>query len=385
MPSIQVFDFGAVACDKTEYNQQAGNANILIFRDDGWPHDLSGGGTDVLALTTVTYDVVTGDIYDADIEVNTFDFTFTTSDSPGVNDYDLLSVLTHESGHFLGLAHSQTTAATMFASYQGLGMRHPQEDDVNAVCNAYPVDRQATGACTGIPRHGWAPLCAAEQPNVTCSASGRASTGGGAFAIGLALAAASSRWRVRGAGQRPTRKPRLVRKPEIDTPVSRSMAVLREGRKVKPSCGITSQGKMRGADAAVEPVGLGVAGVVRGVAGERVAVAVGAERVVGPDALEVVGRIAGDAVRRVRLHAGHVAEEHPAQAHGAAGAEGHVLGGVEREAPHQIDGRGERLERAADELPVGVGRAALLERGVAHPVGEVAERGGHLRVAGLAW
>jgi Matrixin len=202
MPSIQVFDFGSVSCNKTEYNQQAGNANILIFRDDEWPHDISGDNTDVLALTTVTYDTVTGDIYDADIEVNTFDFTFTTGDSPGPDDYDLLSVLTHETGHFLGLAHSQTTAATMYRSYQGIVMRHPQQDDVNAVCSAYPVDRQATGACTGIPRHGWSPLCADQQPNVTCDLAGghpepRGLAGHGAFALAL-IAALRMRGRVRG-------------------------------------------------------------------------------------------------------------------------------------------------------------------------------------------
>ena len=206
MPSFQIFDLGAVSCDKAEYNQQAGNANILIFRDDVWPHDTGGGGVDTLALTTVTYDVVAGDIYDADIEVNTADNTFSTGDQPGATDVDLLSVLTHETGHFLGLAHTQTEGATMFASYTPgtITIRQPQADDVAAVCDAYPVDRQATGACTGLPRHGWAPLCAAEQTNLSCAASPARSEGGsgggaGLLALGVAfVAVARGSGRIRG-------------------------------------------------------------------------------------------------------------------------------------------------------------------------------------------
>lgn len=198
-PSLQVFDFGPVACDKVEYNQDAGNANILIFRDDAWPHDNGGGGIDVLALTTVTYDVDTADIYDADIEVNTADNTFSTSATPGVDDVDLLSVLTHETGHFQGLAHTAVMPATMFASYTPgtSAIRTLQPDDEAAICVAYPVDRRPTGVCSGIPRHGWAPVCADQQSYARCSASSSSpgSGGGGALAAGLALAAvALSRW-----------------------------------------------------------------------------------------------------------------------------------------------------------------------------------------------
>ena len=63
-----------VDCDKHEYNQNAGNANIIIFRDDTWPYEGSGN---TLALTTVTYNLDTGEIYDADMELNSADNHFT--------------------------------------------------------------------------------------------------------------------------------------------------------------------------------------------------------------------------------------------------------------------------------------------------------------------
>src|SRR5262249_10761842 len=161
------------------------------FRDDAWPHDEGDGGVDTLALTTVTYDVDKGDIYDADIEVNTAENTFTTSDTPGPDDVDLLAVLTHETGHFLGMAHSQDPTATMFASYVmgTTSIRELQPDDIMAMCEAYPIDRHTVGECTGVPRHGFASECYADQSYLRCAASpGDAGAGGERGGAGAALA-----------------------------------------------------------------------------------------------------------------------------------------------------------------------------------------------------
>ncbi|HVY49113.1 MAG TPA: matrixin family metalloprotease [Minicystis sp.] len=168
-PSIEVDDLGRVSCDAVEYNQHAGNANILIFRDKKWPYTGDVGATDTIALTTVTYDTQNGHIYDADIEVNTANYTFTTDGSPGTT--DLQSVLTHESGHFLGLAHSSVNGATMFPYYAGgTDLRSLETDDIEAICTVYPLDRQTEGKCTDLPRHGFAPECAADQTETRCAA-----------------------------------------------------------------------------------------------------------------------------------------------------------------------------------------------------------------------
>jgi hypothetical protein len=174
-PSIEVYPLGPVECGTVEYNQHAGNANVLVFQDKHWPHETDTGlGTaDTLALTTVTYDVEKGEIYDADIEVNTAENVFSLSDEPGPDDVDLLSVLTHEAGHFLGLAHSAELDTTMFPDYTRgtTTIRQLAPDDIAAICATYPANRKKAGECTAIPRHGFAPECVEDQTYVKCSVS----------------------------------------------------------------------------------------------------------------------------------------------------------------------------------------------------------------------
>lgn len=174
-PSLRFADLGPVACDRHEYNQNQGNANIIMFRTGSWPYAHSGN---TLALTTVTYNVDTGEIYDADIEVNG---TMPISVGSPVQ-YDLQSILTHEVGHFLGLAHSNQPDATMYDKYQAgsTELRTLKADDIEGICKIYPPNRQ-TPACDPTPRHGFASECAMETANVTgccTTAPGHAKTGG---------------------------------------------------------------------------------------------------------------------------------------------------------------------------------------------------------------
>ncbi|MBL8718726.1 MAG: matrixin family metalloprotease [Myxococcales bacterium] len=204
-PSMKVQDLGPVSCNCVEYNQKAGNANIIMFRDEGWI-DCNGepkkDADSVIALTTVTFSTDSGEIFDADIEINTANVQVTTSESAVV--FDLWSVLTHETGHFLGLAHTQpsNTAATMYPRYEPgkTFMRDPSDDDRCAMCAAYPTGRSTI--CDTAPRRGLALDCegrdpAAAKKGCQCSTPGAGEDGPTALvALGaLALVGATRRRR----------------------------------------------------------------------------------------------------------------------------------------------------------------------------------------------
>jgi hypothetical protein len=192
---------GTVVCDRVEFNQKGGNANILVFRDGTWPHE---DGLHNLALTTVSFDPGSGELLNADIEVNTAGYDFVEG-----GQYDLLSVLTHEVGHFFGLSHSALEDATMYFAYTDYStdFRSLSDDDVTAICGIYPPSEVDPQRCNPIPSHGFASACAADQP-AGCSV-GRPGPGppaGALAAIGTAaaLAAAWKRAGRRGAGRRAT-------------------------------------------------------------------------------------------------------------------------------------------------------------------------------------
>lgn len=64
-PRISVGDvFGPATCSRVEYNPHQANANIIVIRES-WEE----GSRNALALTTVSFSTITGEIYDADIEV----------------------------------------------------------------------------------------------------------------------------------------------------------------------------------------------------------------------------------------------------------------------------------------------------------------------------
>lgn len=134
-PSVAATDCGLNPCADTVHDTK----HLIVFRDNSW------SGTDAvntLALTVVTYGVVTGTIYDADTEINTFQHNVTTEEPPPpagypANTYDLQAILTHEAGHFLGLAHSVDTSAVMYAYYHP-GSIDLTPDDIAGICTIYP-------------------------------------------------------------------------------------------------------------------------------------------------------------------------------------------------------------------------------------------------------
>lgn len=127
------------------------NSSVLSFVDGSWaPRDSMA-----IALTTVTFGPKTGHIFSADVEINSEQIDLTTSDTGG--EYDLQSVLTHESGHVFGLADifqpppAPTPRPTMYWQYEGNGnldRRSLQADDMAGICAIYPPDRFAKhGGC----------------------------------------------------------------------------------------------------------------------------------------------------------------------------------------------------------------------------------------------
>jgi MYXO-CTERM domain-containing protein len=196
-PGIKVSSLGTVVCNQKEYNQKGGNANLVVYRDDKWPYT---GAGNTLALTTVTYNLDDGSIYDADLEINgTVELTVTPTEKGAK--FDLQSIVTHEAGHMLGLAHSDKTDATMFVQYLPgeIKLRTLDPDDAAAICAAYPSAN--VDACDPTPRRGLASECdsvsASDEGGCNCNTVGRSERQPGWLAAFMLGAIALARTRRR--------------------------------------------------------------------------------------------------------------------------------------------------------------------------------------------
>jgi hypothetical protein len=202
-PSITLADqFGATLCTEHEYNVGRGNANAIIFHDDVWPYP--DDVLTVLALTTVTFDKNTGDIHDADLEINGTELLSLDTPVPA-DSYDLRSILVHETGHFLGLAHSLDPNSVMRRSYipGDDSFRRLGDDDQAGICEIYRPDFP-TSVCDFTPRYGFSPDCAIRvSSGQGCAIAhvGRAAKADG-IAVLSALAALVE-WRRRRARKQP--------------------------------------------------------------------------------------------------------------------------------------------------------------------------------------
>lgn len=151
-PALAVEEVGPVACGEQGFDTEGPNANVIVFRDDDWPYS-----SRALALTTVTYGLDTGVIRDADMEINTAGVEFTFDDVAPA--YDFQSIITHEAGHFLGLAHSSVEGSTMVLSYEKgtTDLRSLDADDAAGICAVYgPGD---VGTCDPVPEGGLEDEC----------------------------------------------------------------------------------------------------------------------------------------------------------------------------------------------------------------------------------
>lgn len=187
--------------------------NVVVFTEAGWPYE-----ADALALTT-HYADPSGRIMDTDVEINP-NVAWANLDpgappeSHGIERFDLQTVMTHELGHFVGLAHTcfsapgegsdretetpasllddsglpiprctdppDATTATAAESIMWFVIapettkRALTADDVRAVCDMYPP---GTGAS-----------CPLSSPDDGCGCSASGAAGGGLPALfGTAL------------------------------------------------------------------------------------------------------------------------------------------------------------------------------------------------------
>jgi hypothetical protein len=167
-PGLHVEFMGVVSCATTEYNFDAGNANVIMTTEQ--PGAGISGHT--FALTTTSFNPDTGELLNADIELNVRDHAFTVGD--GVVDVDLEAVLVHEIGHFLGIAHSQEVDATMFPFYEPgtTEIRSLTKDDETAICLLYPPSPDIDATCNPLPKHGFSPECRVDQTEGDCRVAG---------------------------------------------------------------------------------------------------------------------------------------------------------------------------------------------------------------------
>lgn len=177
-------DMGEASEGIARYNDGSDSYNengvYWITKIQDWRH-----GADVLALTTLTYSTCTGQIVDADIEVNAAQFALTVTDNPTGSTVDVRNTMTHEVGHFLGLDHSLDAKATMYkqAPNGEVSKRTLTQDDVNGLCCLYQ-----DGAPTVLPDA----ICEGAPSNVGDTDSGLSS--GGDAGVGCESASGSAGW-----------------------------------------------------------------------------------------------------------------------------------------------------------------------------------------------
>lgn len=179
-----------------DQSESADNTNLVVWREiacsemvaEGDPCLEEGGcnnayncwehSSEAIAVTTTTFSNRTGEIFDADIEMNGAFFVFTTVDHPVCDPNtqpppncvatDLENTLVHEIGHVVGLDHVNLPEATMYSSAQDgeTEKRTLEEDDVEGLCHIYPAgeptvtcvqeETDANGGCGGCSTAGGA-------------------------------------------------------------------------------------------------------------------------------------------------------------------------------------------------------------------------------------
>lgn len=181
--SIQINVGDDVSTGAVEYNPSQGNVNTVFFEDREWTSRGIENGN--LSKAVVSFDKKTGAIWDVDIAFNTatVEFNFGETDQA----FDLETTALHEIGHFLGIAHSDAADSVMYPTIvPGERRRTLSQDDMDAICEAYPPGRVAS--TSDVPGGGFDDRAAPDQGE-GCTSAG--STPSSALTlIGVALGSA---------------------------------------------------------------------------------------------------------------------------------------------------------------------------------------------------
>jgi len=159
------------SCSYAEYNRFGPNANTVAFARD-WESRGNDFVPEAYALTLVWHNPETGEIIDADIQVNLNHGPIAICEEAcEPNQVDLQNVLTHEVGHFLGLAHSDKKEAAMYgeARMGEVSKRLLQVDDAAGMCDAYgTLESPDCDPADFAPRRGFSPYCGQSPESTTC-------------------------------------------------------------------------------------------------------------------------------------------------------------------------------------------------------------------------
>lgn len=198
-------------CQQAEYRTNRGNVNVVAMVSDWEARDYDPAA---YAITTVWHNTNTGLILDVDIMVNEQLGPYAICPETGCPPalprnqvVDLENVLTHELGHFFGIAHSDVPNATMYLSAaRGETLKRSlAEDDIAAMCTIYAPGTLNT--CTDhSPRGGLDLDCEDDATEgSSCAALGPAAAGHHPMAwllvvAGLAAVVGRRRWGSRRPG-----------------------------------------------------------------------------------------------------------------------------------------------------------------------------------------
>lgn len=139
-----------IRLQKTGLSGAAGSAKKDGVSKIYWRNTWDANKPNEQARTTVYW---SGDhIYEADLQVNAKNFTyFTSAETPSMDQVHLESLIVHELGHVLGLAHTNASGSVMKPNLlSGYKRDEPGQTDLSSLKCEYQLSNSATVAASDV-------------------------------------------------------------------------------------------------------------------------------------------------------------------------------------------------------------------------------------------